>query len=877
MNEILITMRCCDAAYPVGVTEPYFSWKVENCNDKKQIAYQLKIYSDDGQNGDLNCVELVWDSGKVISSDSTYIKPDSIKLKDNARYLWCVTVFTEKTRIESDISYFITGAVNLDDIIWISAEKGMNSPFIYKSFELNHVSEYATVNICGLGFFELYLNGKKVSGDFMNPVRTDYDSVVYKNLAYPYTKETKKRIYYLTYEVSKYLNRGRNHVVVWLGNGWYKQHGRITEGIFDYGDELKMFFQLINGNEKIMSDDTWRYSKSPIVYDNIFYGEVYDARINEDLLCRHRYNKNDNFVRAVLAPSGKLEPQICPPERIINSYIPICVKNNVYDVGQCISGFAEIECSGNAGEKVEIFYSEELNDDKTLNFLSTVGYVESDKNQIQKDVYILKGDGDEVYAPRFVWHAFRYFEIVASKGVVIKGIRAHYVCTDIKPRAHFESSSSMLNSMHKICVNTQLSNIHGCVPMDCPHRERLGYTGDGQISSMSIMYNFDAHQFYRKWIGDIVDAQDIDSGFVPHTAPFNGGGGGPAWGSAIAVLPWNMYLLYGDRDILINCKNNIKKWILYLSAKKENNLITHEEVGSWCLGDWIMPSNYPWNEPHFDDIKIPAELVNTSYYIRCINIYIKILNVLGEKPDNWLLDEKMMSISAINETFLNDYYGSGEQGCDVFPLYLEIVPAEIEEKVFEHIIRNIVNKGFCFDTGMLGTDALFKVLDKNGRNDIALKMLLNTKYPSYGYFLKNGATSLWETWEGGGSKNHMGLSSFDAWLFYGLAGIKPDDKLGGYKKFTLKPFIPEELAYLDVRFECEYGTILLAWKRSCDEIIVEIGIPFNTVADVNLNDYCFELEAGFYKYRIKNNRIYNESNCMVKDTNAKGKDIGMVP
>lgn len=806
---------------------PVFSWVVKDCPDKRQTAYRIMVSTTDG--------DVVWDSGDVVSDNSVFVEYGGDELKENTKYLWKVTVVTENARYESEQSYFITGLHNFDDVKWISPDKNIISPIVYKEFDIKSVNEYATLNICGLGFFEVYINGTKVSDELMNPVRTDYDSIEYIDVKYEHNHTTRKSVKYLTYEVARYLKEGTNKIAVWLGNGWYRFKGRtrIVEGKFDYGDELKMFFKLTNGDQVIESDTDCYCTDSPIVYDNLFYGEIYDSRIKGE-----RYS-----VHKATAPSGKIEPQLCPPERIIKTYNPVLVKDGVYDAGICMTGFAEIVCSGNKGDKIEIYYSEDIDDNGELDYTSTVGYEESDADQIQKDVYILSGNGDEVYRPRFVWHGYRYFKIDVSGEVDIKSVKAHYVCTDLKTRASFKSSNKLMNDIHNIFVNAQLSNTHGCVPMDCPHRERLGYTGDGELSSMSLMYNFDAHQMYRKWIDDILDSQSFVDGFVPHTAPFYGGGGGPAWGSAVAVVPWNLYIQYGDIEIVKKCKPHIKLWLEYLKSRTENGLVTHENPGSWCLGDWCMPSKYPWSEPHLDEIKLPSELVNTVYYIYCIDIYNKFAEIINEKSE--YLNERAEAVKALDTFYANGNYAGGEQGSNLFPLFAGV--AKDENTVLENTVKRIEDKNYVFETGISGNKFLLEVLDRYNRNDLAVKMMLGTNYPSFGHMIKNGATSLWETWEGNGAKNHTAFSSCSSWFFYGLAGIKP---YAGYKEFSIKPCFADELDWVDVSVESEYGAIVLKWERKNGKINVEICVPFNTTAHIDLNGNKFDLNAGIYNKEV---------------------------
>lgn len=812
-------------------TPPLFSWILTDCDDRMQTAYNIQVYTPNGK--------VVWQSGPVESDASVNVRYIGAPLEANTRYLWKVTVSTEKGKYESDEASFITGIYDFDKLTWVCPSSSVNSPIIHKEFHIDKVCDYATLNICGLGYFEVYINDQKVSDELMSPVRTDYGDVEYKDLKYPFLATTRKSYMYVNYEVSQYLKEGNNKISVWLGNGWYIQNDRIVEGLFIYGNNLKTAFRLVNGSDIIESDENCYWSQSPIEYDNIFYGETYDFR--KDIT-------QTQSVCITPSPSGTPKCQLCPPERATHIYEPDFA-DGIYDAKACITGFAELCLSGNSGDEVKIYFSEDKTDDGELDYTSTVGYEESDKTQIQCDTVILSGKPGEVYKPRFVWHAFRYFKICAPDSVKIEDVKVHYVCTDVKQRTSFDCSSSLLNDIHKMSLNTQLTNTHGCMPMDCPHRERLGYTGDGQLSSLSVMTNFDAHTMYTKWVTDILDAQDTETGFVPHTAPFCGGAGGHGWGSAVAIVPWNMYCQYGDKEIIKKASEPIRKWIEYLVTRQEENLITFEQPGSWCLGEWCLPSKYPWSEPHLDEIKIPSELVNTVYFILCCDIYTKICDILGNKPEEWIAKRRAASADAVNKMLSDNNYAGGEQGSNIFPLYVDIVPEESREAVLENAISRLMKNNYCFETGLAGTCFTLRVLDKYGRNDVATKMMLNTRYPSFGNMIKNGATSLWETWEGNGSRNHTAFSSADAWFTFGLAGVKA---LGGYKEFVLKPYFAPELDYLDFELESEYGTIAVHWKRCDKGIEVELTVPFNTTAHVELGGRCFDLKAGIYKEVIHN-------------------------
>lgn len=822
-----LKIKCCNKTNPVGVIDPDFTWHITKDGVKRQNGYELQIFND----------EYSYNSGKVEDEKSVRVKCDTLKLKNNTKYYWNVKVYTDKGEYQSDNGWFITGLIDEPEICWITAPSKIQSPLLKKDFYLDEINDYAVVNICGLGFFELYINGKKVSNDFMQPVRTDYDRISYKNLAYPFLGTTRKSVCYVTYEVSDYLNKGINTVEIWLGNGWYRQNGRLVEGKFDYGSELKAFFRLESGDILIESNDSWQCAESPIIYNNLFYGEVCDANIIP-------IYKND--VTIIEKPDAILVSQLCPADRIVKTYEPVEIKKDIYDTGESITGFATVTVNGVKGEKIEIYYAEDF-DGNELDYKSTVGYVEQDKNQIQKDVYILNGIGEERYTPRFTWHSFRYLYVVHSNNVEIKNVTTYFVCTDMERRTKFCCSDDILNRIDAMYHNTVRANMHGCVPMDCPHRERLGYTGDGQLSSNSAMYNYDAYDVYKKWIRDIFDAQDMETGFVPHTAPFNGGGGGPGWGSAVAIVPWNFYNQYGDVEFLKESVLHIKKWIYYLSERKnEEGLICREEGGSWCLGDWVMPSKYPWSEPHLDEIRVESELVNTYFYITCIDIYIKILNQLNIAVDEWFTTEKEASVSALKKKYsdCDDF----DQGSELFLIYTNTT--DRKEELLDAYINRAKTRNYTFNTGIVGTELLFKVLEQCDRNDIALKMLTSTDYPSFGNMLKKGATAIWETWEGNGAKNHEGLSSVDSWIYYGLLGIKPDC---GYKRFTIKPYFADQLTFVNSKIDTEYGRICVCWKREADKIQLNITIPFNTTARLVLADKEVELDCGEYIYNIRCN------------------------
>ncbi len=832
-----INIKCCDAHNPVGVVNPTFTWTITGCRAFFQTAYEIQIYND----------KYSWHSGKIESGDSVRVCCSNLELKSNKKYYWNVKIYTDNGDYISDISWFITGLIDDMDLKWITADSAISSPLLRKEFNLADIPDYAVVNVCGLGFFELYINGEKVSDDIMQPVRSDYDDITYRNLPNAFTGTTRKSVYYLSYEVSKYLAQGKNTIVLWLGNGWYREKARATiRGDFDYGNQLKAFLRLSAGELLLETDETWQYCESPIIHNNFFSGEIYDATKAKPDFFKSGYICGD-YTRFVKAPVARLISQLCPGERVIASIGTECIKKDIYDTGEVISGFAKIKLKGLKGEKVEIFYAEDFDGEK-LDYTSTVGYVEDDINQIQKDVYILDDSGVQVYTPRFVWHTYRYIYVKHSSNVEILDVDSLFVCTDMTKRAYFKCSDDNVNAIHKMYQNTVLSNMHGCTPLDCPHRERLPYTGDGQLSANAAMYNYDAYETYRKWISDINDAQDLETGFVPYTAPYSGGCGGHAWGSAVVTVPWHFYLQYGDKQVLKDSILHVEKWISYLKEHKdEYGFIDRHVAGSWCLGDWVMPSKYPWSDPKPEAIRIPPRLVNTIYYIYCINLLKNMYVELGKTIPAYLYEEIKECRSVLANEYVNDNSIFDEQEADVYMLFADVITGKQAEKVLEQLVEKIKNRGYTFNSGMVGTELLFKVLDKAGRNDIAYKMLTTTDYPSIGYMLKNGATTLWETWEGTGARSHTAFSSIGAWYIYGLAGIKPD---GGYKTFTVKPFFAEKLSYIDAKLDTEYGEICVSWSRADHQVFLDVKVPFNTIAKLIVNEKETELKCGEHHFQF---------------------------
>lgn len=573
--------------------------------------------------------------------------------------------------------------------------------------------------------------------------------------------------------------------------------------------------------ETIASDENWKVSTGgPIVHNGIFTGEDYDARLETSEWLDPDYDDVAwDQAESVRSPTGNLQAQMSVPDRIVRTIEPASVKSLKagiyrYDLGQNLAGWARLKVRGPRGRRI------------TLRFIEEGG-----KGYGQSDSYVLKGDGVETYEPRFTWHGFRYVEVSGtSEPMTTANLAGRVVHADVKPVGKFECSNSLFNRLMHNVRRSQLSSMHCGVPSDCPHRERLGYTGDGQIDAESAMYNFDMAAFYTKWIKDMRDSQNSETGFIPHTVPFEGGGGGPPWGCAYVIIPWLMYLHYGDRRVLEENYSGMKRWIEYLKGcTDESGLVVREEPGSWCLGEWAAPTA----------IKIPKPLVNTCYYTYVSQLMGRIAGALGRD----LEEEHFTRLAhaagaAVNEKFLNQstgQYYDGRQGANVFPLAFGVVPQGLVNIVFNRLVEIIQQENKCnFDTGMYGTPLTLEVLTSRGRADLASKLMTQMTYPSYGFEISKGATTLWENWDGRGSHNHAMYGSVARWFYKALAGITPDPNQPGFRNVIVRPNLLADLDYVDAEYISVRGKVACHWKKKVGRFLIDLDIPVGATATVFL-------------------------------------------
>lgn len=602
----------------------------------------------------------------------------------------------------------------------------------------------ASLAVCGLGWYEAYINGRRVGeGRFFQPAQSDYHPRDLSSLIYPVGKTSSCRMYYNVFDVTEYLREGENEISFLLGNGWYRQKMRRCEGDTSYSDSLKLIFELSFGDgTKVFSDGSLSYTESFIRRNNVYFGETQDFSPVSGAPAQ---------AEEVPAPEALLLEQPCPPDEAY-AVLP-CKKlhGNIYDAGQNGAGRLRFVAARDA-EKITVRYAEELYPDGTPDFSTT----SLGSSQIQTDEFLHVGKG-RLLAPHFTWHGFRYAQIEGEA----ENVTAEFIATRREVTSDFRSDVPALDWLYRASLQTLLSNVHGGVPSDCPHRERLGYTGDGQLVAETALLFTDCVSVYEKWLSDILDGQEPD-GRIQHTAPFEGGGGGPSgWGGAVVLVPYRLYLATGETSAAQRVFPAMKKWIDYMLAATEDGLVVREREKGWCLGEWCTPDKLVLEEP----------FVNTCLFVRILGFFGRLCERLG-KPYAYA-DREALCRAAIKRRYYDaerDSYGGGRQGADLFAFAAGLGDERAKRRVEKYYLTHPV------DTGIFGTELLFDFLAERGRRDIIFKLFTEEGYPSYGYMREKGATTLWETWRGDEavSHNHPMFASPAKHLFYSVAGICPD-------------------------------------------------------------------------------------------------------
>jgi len=824
----VVDLRCEYMSNPLGVdvTQPRLSWKLESrWRGQKQTAYQVLVADSEGMLKDDR--GNLWDSGKVASDQSIHVVYAGRPLTSRTRCYWKVRVWDidDKTGPFSEIGTWDMGLLLPQDwnAQWVSVpgtdeDKGPQpAPLFRKSFLLAKPPVSARVYICGLGYHELRLNGEKVGDHVLDPAFTRYD----------------RRALYVVHDVTSLLKKGSNALGVILGNGWYNMH---TRAVWDFDKapwrdrpvlrcQLEMTFDDAS-TRTVASDATWRVSTGPIIFDSIRNGETYDARLEKAGWDAAEFNDiNWPLAEADSGPTGELRAQMMPPIKVTQTLKPAKLTESkpgvwVFDIGQNMAGWARLKVSGPAGTQVIMRYGERLHADGTLDQQDIGQHIKAGKPQT--DTYILKGQGTEVWEPQFVYHGFQYVEVTGLPGKAsLDMLEARVVHTAFDKAGSFECSNDLFNRIQRNTLWSYVSNFHG-YPTDCPHREKNGWTGDAHLAAETGLYNFDSAAAYAKWIGDLRDEQR-DSGELPGIVPTSGWGyawgNGPAWDSAYVLIPWYLYQYSGDTRVLTERYDRHKRYVDYLTSKAEHGIVS---IG---LGDWVPAKS-----------KTPEKVTSTGYYYRDALIVSKTAAMLGKTEDARKYGDLALEIrDAFNREFFNretGLYAGGTQTAMSCALTHGLVPPAERARVFGNLVAMIEKNDGFLDAGILGTKYLIDCLTAGGRADVVYAMATKTTYPSWGRWLEEGATTLWEQWDGNASRNHIMFGHISAWFYQVLGGIVPDPEAVGFKHFSIKPQLLGDVTLAKAEHKSMYGPIRSNWEIRGDQFILKIAVPVNTTATV---------------------------------------------
>jgi len=832
-----VKLKCEYLCDPVGIdtTCPRLSWVLRSDERaQKQSAYQLLVASSEerlqSDEGDL------WDTGKVVSDKSIHVPYKGRELKSRMRCHWKVRVWDKNGKISdySQPALWEMGLISTKDwqARWISGPsldwdkdpgKTQSSPLFRKMFTLRKPVRRARAYISGLGYYELYLNGKKVGDNVLDPAFTRYD----------------KRVLYVTYDITKAVAEGDNVVGAMLGNGWYNVKSRAAWG-FDKAPWraqptliCQVEVEFVDGSMKVIaSDSSWKVVSGPIRFDNIRLGEVYDARMEQAGWNGTQYNDHSwNAARVVDGPSGKLAAQMLQPIRVIETLEPVKVSEPqkgtyVFDMGQNIAGWAQLTVSGPRGTRVVMKYGERLYDNGTLDLRDVSAFVE-DKELFQTDAYILSGEGTEVWEPRFTYHGFRYVQVTGFPGKPgVQNLSGRVVHTALEPVGHFECSNNLFNNIQRCTLRSFVGNFHG-YPTDCPHREKNGWTDDAHIAVEVGLYNYDSAAAYTKWLKDIKDEQP-QSGELPGIIPT--GGWGYTWGNgypgdlAYIWVAWSIYRYCGDRRVLEEHYEAFKRHLGFITGNQATDGIV-----SYGLGDW---NSVKGSTP------TPAPVISTGCYYREAFLLSKIAELLGKDDDVQLYSQLATEIKqAFDKKFFNpetSVYADGTQGGLSLALHYGLVEPEKKRGTMKALLASIENSKYHLTTGITGTMCLLNAMTDNSQIGLAYRIANQKTFPGWGYWIDQGATTLWEQWDGTESRNHIMFGYISAWFYKAIGGINLDRKEAGFKKIVIRPFGANGLAWARAEHRSMYGLIRSAWQKKPDNFILEVTTPVNTTAIVHI-------------------------------------------
>jgi alpha-L-rhamnosidase len=849
INVIGLKVQSMTNPIGIGIANPQFSWQWQSSTrGTLQSAYEIMAATtaEKLNKGDAD----TWKTGMVESAAQTYIEYSGSTLQSCKTYYWKVRIRDKSGKVSpwSEAANFTTGILSATEWSgkWITFDttKAKALPIFRKVFSVDKKVSKAIACISGLGYGELYFNGKKTGDHVLDPGQTNYDDYAL----------------YSCYDATPQLKSGANVIGIMLGDGWYNQNKVWGKNGLSYGNPLLIFqldIEFADGSkELVVSDQSWQWADGPIITSNVYAGEVYNAQKeisgwSSDPNARAEWHP---VIPAGIYPPG-LAAQSLPPIKKMKELPAKRVTQPapdtyIFDFGQNFAGWTRLNVNAPAGTTITIRTAEELDNEGKLNIWSTG--VTATKVE-QTEVYTCKGSGTEIWEPRFTYHGFRYAEVTGLSAKPDLGLLTGIVVySSVGEAGNFACSDEQLNKLHKLALWTFTSNIHS-IPTDCPAREKCGWLGDAHAMVQMGIYNFGIEDFWIKYLYDIRSTsrnearasvyktwnnqeQRIKPAGIPYMiAPGKrlGGAASPDWGTALVQIPWYVYLYYGNLTVLKEFYPDMKRWTDYIEGFAVDHIVDYG-LGDWCPPGMIVPTD------------TPVKISSSAYHYLDLKIMEQAALLLGYKED---ADRFKKTREATKEAFINAFYDKGKktfgsQTSNSMALDFGLAPTGEEKAVSDAIVRISKEKldGFM-NTGIFGIARIFKALSRNGNEKAAISILDKKGYNSFEYmWSKYHATTLWEILpvdsfylkmkspRSDRSHSHPMQGGYDTWFYECVAGISPDPKTPGFKKIILNPGMISEIKWEKCSYDSPYGTIKSDWQIEGGQFKWHVTVPANTTA-----------------------------------------------
>lgn len=836
-----VDLRCEGLYTPLAVhsSRPRLSWRIQtDVHPWRQAAYRILCASAPRH---LQRMEPdLWDSGRVESDRSVHVPFGGGKLTSGDQVFWKVRVWDQSGNPSewSEPARWEMGLLEADDwqACWIGAPHEPwhsitstqydPAPYFRTAFDYPGAVRRARLHICGVGYHEVYLNGKRVGDHMLDPAVTRYD----------------RRLKYVTHDVTEMIE-ARNALGVILGNGWYNMHVIDNKRFFDapWRGRPRSLLQLEidgeNGNRRIVSDESWKYARGPITFDSVRSGETYDAGRNLGAWDEPGYDDSTwRPVEKMAAPGGELSPQLMPPMRVTETITPISVSEadgcHIFDLGRIIAGRAQFNVRGTEDDEIVLKYRERPPE-------ADPGIDDAGPDHVGNDIYVLCGDfqtdryisggqGPETWEPRFTYHGFRYIEVSGLHDPDPDDLKGRVVHTDLPGIGRFLCSDETLNQIQAMTRNSYLTNWHS-FPEDCPQREKCGWIGDAWMAAEAGLLYFDVARSLAKWLDDIADAQRED-GAISAIVPTPGWGFPPTSkfgtvnSSGFCILPWLIYQYTGDETPIVKHYAAMKRYVEFLGGEADGGII---EYG---LGDWLAP----WVEGMSDRAAVP--MLSTAQYLHCLRLVGRAAELVGRVADARTLSDRAEDVrNAINEHFLDaetGTYPGGSQTTQACAIVHDLAPQKLRSQVAAGLVRAVRDHENHLSTGLIGTWYLINALSQIGRDDLMYAVTTRPDYPGWGCWVEHGATTLWERWNGTASRNHPWSAHICAWMIRSLGGIRPEAP--GFGRIRIAPRPVGDLTSVEAEHKSPYGLIRSHWELDGEDFELRVTIPPNTAAVIDL-------------------------------------------